>query len=544
MLRTLLILPIIVLLLACNADLPIQEGTDEVAVDSSESKAQDAMEQGELVPPDLLFGELFRRVQMEQLFDDGKTFVDMIPRMPAAEIMKNYRAASDKIDTNLMDFVLEHFDPPFDPNTTFQSDASRNIVDHINALWPVLTRRAGAGEGDAGSLIPLPKDYIVPGGRFREIYYWDSYFTMLGLKAAGEDQRIRDMVDNFAYLIEEIGFIPNGNRTYYLTRSQPPFFAAMVSLLVSIDGPSVYAKYLNPLRKEYDWWMEGLDTNDQVAGAKLHLVSMPDGSVLNRYYDRGDRPRAESYREDVLTIRESGRDSATVARHLRSGAESGWDYSSRWLADGTNLYTIETTDIIPVDLNALLYQTELTLELAYRNTQNPDMARQMQEKRKRRRSAIQAFLWNPATAWFEDVNWTSMKPTGRLSLAGMYPFFFDLAAEDQAESAFVTLKEKFLAPGGVRSTLVDSGQQWDNPNGWAPLQYMTVVGLEKYGNEALANDIRQRWLANNDRVYENVTKMVEKYNVEDLSLLAGGGEYPVQDGFGWSNGVYLALKQK
>ncbi|PHI18554.1 trehalase [Lewinellaceae bacterium SD302] len=519
----------------------MEEVADKVAMSANDPAVTASETDEALLPPDILFGELFQRVQMERIFEDGKTFVDMIPRMPAAEIMENYHAAAGKIDTNLEAFVLEHFDLPFDPNTDFASDESRDIVAHINALWPVLTRKAGEGEGAAGSLIPLPKDYIVPGGRFREIYYWDSYFTMLGLKAAGEDQRIRDMVDNFAYLIDEIGFIPNGNRTYYLTRSQPPFFAAMVSLLVSIDGPSVYAKYLDPLRKEYDWWMKGYDEDRPITSPTLHLVPMPSGAVLNRYYDAGDRPRAESYREDVLTIRESGRDSATVARHLRSGAESGWDYSSRWLADGKNLHTIETTDIVPADLNALLYQTELTLELAYRNTQNPEMAKTMQSRRKARRAAMQTFLWNPASAWYEDYHIKTGKPTGRLSLAGMYPFYFDVASENHAEVAFKTLEDKFLAPGGVRSTLVESGQQWDAPNGWPPLQYLTIGGLRKYKSNELAAEIEKRWLANNERVYQNVTKMVEKYNVEDLSLLAGGGEYPVQDGFGWSNGVYLAL---
>lgn len=497
----------------------------------------------QLLPPDLLFGELFERVQMERIFPDGKTFVDMRPRSSAAEINQAYETQKGAADFDLLAFVNEHFEAPFDPGTRFESDTSRGIGEHIKALWPVLTRRAGAGEGDDGSLIPLPKNYVVPGGRFREIYYWDSYFTMLGLRVSGEEELIRDMVDNFAHLINELGFIPNGNRTYYLTRSQPPFFAAMVQLLAEIDGPSVYAKYLTPLRREYDWWMEGeaeLRAGDEQTA--LHLVKMPDGSLLNRYYDRGQRPRAESYREDVLTIRESGRDSVTVARHLRSGAESGWDYSSRWLADNENLHTIETTDIVPPDLNALLYHLEETLETAYGNTQNPEPARQFRERRKARLAAVRKYLWNPQTNWYEDYHIVTGQPTGRLSLAGMYPFAYGLARAEEAPAAFAVLEEKFLAPGGLRSTLVASGQQWDAPNGWPPLQYLSVTGLRRYDNKPLAQEVADRWRANNERVYENVTKMVEKYNVEDLSLEAGGGEYPVQDGFGWSNGVYLGLE--
>ncbi|MEL6274516.1 MAG: alpha,alpha-trehalase TreF [Bacteroidota bacterium] len=508
------------------------------------TSAEQATEQQNETPPDLLFGELFERVQMERIFPDGKTFVDCIPKRSPEEIMAAYENAKHQPEFQLRAFVLEYFELPEEPASGFQSEADRNIIDHINALWPVLTRKAGEGEDDAGSLLPLPNDYIVPGGRFREIYYWDSYFTLLGLKAAGQQEMIRNMVNNFAYLIDEVGFIPNGNRTYYLTRSQPPFFAAMVSLLVSVDGPSVYEKYLPQLRKEYDWWMEGADQLTIDNPAALHTVRMPTGAILNRYYDRGDRPRAESYREDVETIHASGRDSATVARHLRSGAESGWDYTSRWFADGQNISTIETTDIVPPDLNALLYHTELTLELAYNNTGNQEATEMIQQRRLARRAAMQQYLWNPTTNWYEDYHWVDGRHTGRLSLAGMYPFYFDVASKEDADAAFPVLNEKFMAPGGVRSTLDETGEQWDAPNGWPPLQYITIKGLEKYGELKGAKIIKERWLTNNERVYSNVNKMVEKYNVEDLSLLAGGGEYPVQDGFGWSNGVYLALKME
>lgn len=535
-----LCLPALLLFLVCSCQGTQPVSTTEPGLASGGLVATDQSE--DLIPPDLLFGELFKRVQMERIYPDGKTFVDMIPKQSGAEIMRAFEQAKTKKDFELKKFVEQYFDPPANPTSGFASTPGRDIVDHINALWPVLTRKAGEGEGAAGSLIPLPKDYIVPGGRFREIYYWDSYFTMLGLKAAKRYDDIRNMVDNFAYLIDEVGFIPNGNRTYYLTRSQPPFFSSMVSLLAEIDGAEVYANYLPQLRKEYDWWMEGADQLNSENRAVLHTVLLPTGGVLNRYYDRGDRPRAESYREDVLTIRESGRDSATVARHLRSGAESGWDYSGRWFADGQNISSIITTDILPPDLNSLLYHTEQVLELAYYKAGNTAESKAMQEARTKRRSAMQVFLWNDKTNWFEDYNWVENKPTGRLSLAGMYPFYFNVASEDMSSNAFEVLRKTFLADGGVLSTPAATGQQWDAPNGWPPLQYITIKGLERYKEFPLSHDIRQRWLSNNERVFTNVNKMVEKYNVMDLSLLAGGGEYPVQDGFGWSNGVYLALK--
>jgi alpha,alpha-trehalase len=491
-----------------------------------------------LLAPDELFGELFRRVQMEQIYPDGKTFVDMIPRERAGVIMAAYRAERNEPAFDLKAFVERHFDPPASPESGFTGSVDRSITEHINALWPVLTREAGSDEGDAGSLLVLPEDYVVPGGRFREIYYWDSYFTLLGLAAAGEGELVRSMVENFAYLIDQVGFIPNGNRTYYLTRSQPPFFSLMVGVLAAVENDRVYAEFLPQLKAEYDFWMNGAELASADNRAVNHVVWVSDSTYLNRYYDAGDRPRAESYREDVLTIRESGRDSQTVARHLRSGAESGWDYSARWFADGENLATIITTDIVPPDLNGLLYHLEITLA---EHIQLIPQREAFTRRAERRKASIDRYLWNPETNWYEDLNWATGEHTGYLTLAGVYPLFVGAAPPERAERVAEVVREEFLAPGGLRTSLTTTGQQWDEPNGWPPLQWMTYAGLREYGHTGLAETIRRRWMDNNERVYANVRKMVEKYNVEDITLEAGGGEYPVQDGFGWSNGVYLRM---
>ena len=152
------------------------------------------------------------------------------------------------------------------------------------------------------------------------------------------------------------------------------------------------------------------------------------------------------------------------------------------------------------------------------------------------------YCWNTVDGVYEDYNWVTQKRTGVKSLAMAYPLFFNMASQVQADKVAAYLGEHFLKPGGVVTTLANTGQQWDAPNGWAPLQWMTVQGLENYGHHNLALTIAERWTALNEKVYKNTGKFVEKYNVEDLTLDAGGGEYPVQDGFGWSNGVYLALK--
>ena len=527
-----------VLLLACNADRDPALAANDAGRERTVEVVTDSLNVERLQAPDELFGELFREVQMQQVYPDGKTFVDMIPRQSARAIMETYRTKRSERGFDLKTFVEAHFDPPASPESGFTSDGSRSITEHINALWPVLTRRAGSDEGSAGSLIVLPQDYVVPGGRFREVYYWDSYFTLLGLAAAGRDSLVRSMVTNFAYLIDELGFIPNGNRTYYLTRSQPPFFGLMVEVLAGIEGDQVYAEFLEQMEAEHAFWMRGEGEVSAAQPAVNHVVLVGDSTVLNRYYDAGDRPRAESYREDVLTIRESGRDSQLVARHLRSGAESGWDFSARWFADGQHLSTIVTTDIVPPDLNALLYKLE---SLLAEHTELIPEKEAWQERADRRRAAINDYLWNGSTGWYEDRNWTTGAFTGYLTLAGVYPLFVQAAPEDRAATVARHLESDFLAPGGLRTSLQQTGQQWDAPNGWPPLQWMAYAGLRNYGFDDLATTIRSHWMTNNERVYENVDKLVEKYNVEDITLEAGGGEYPVQDGFGWSNGVYLRL---
>jgi alpha,alpha-trehalase len=374
---------------------------------------------------------------------------------------------------------------------------------------------------------------------------------MLGLQEDGETETIRNMVDNFAWLIENYGFIPNGNRTYYLSRSQPPFFAKMVQLLSEIEGKEVYLEYLPALQKEYDFWMNGSDNKDLLAYKRV--VKLPDGEILNRYWDDKDTPRPESYREDVETAEKAidknpDLTREEVYRDLRAGAESGWDFSSRWLSiNGNgdfNLYSIHTTQIIPVDLNSLLYNLEQTLALAYELEAAPEKAEVYREKSENRKAAIQKYLWEEETGFYFDYNFKNSNTTGIYSLAGVYTLFFEISEKEQARKVAETLEQVFLRPGGLVSTPHNTGQQWDAPNGWAPLQYMSIEGLRNYGIDQLASEIKARWLNLNQNVYENTYKLLEKYNVEDLSKESGGGEYPTQDGFGWTNGVYQKLSKE
>src|SRR2546426_563773 len=302
-------------------------------------------------------GQLFHDVQLSGIFEDSKTFADARPRLAPQDITARYVSAKSSPQFNLRQFVEEHFELPRPVGEGFRSDTSQTMEQHIRALWPVLTRPPDTADARS-SLIPLPNPYVVPGGRFREVYYWDSYFTMLGLIESGRTDLVKNMLDNFAHLIRTVGHIPNGNRTYYLTRGQPPYFAAMVGLYARATDTAHALVYLDAIEKEYAFWMDGADTLS-IGHAYRRVVRLPGGVVLNRYWDDSNEPRPESYRPDVeigQTLPESLR--AGFYRNARATAESGWDFSSRWMRDPRDLRTLETIDLIPVDLNSLLYNAE------------------------------------------------------------------------------------------------------------------------------------------------------------------------------------------
>ncbi|QCR24784.1 alpha,alpha-trehalase TreF [Pontibacter sp. SGAir0037] len=488
--------------------------------------------------PEEQLGELFKQVQLKEVFSDSKTFVDCIPKSSPEAILSSYQEQKDNASFNLRDFVLQHFELPPEPATNFKSDTSLTVSEHIRQLWPILTREPGT---DNSSLLPLPYPYVVPGGRFREIYYWDSYFTMLGLQASGETELIQYMVDNFSHLIETVGHIPNGNRSYYTSRSQPPFYSLMLKILAEEKGEQILLTYAPYLRQEYTFWMEGSNTLTSKSTQHRRVVKLPDGSILNRYWDDNPSPRPESYREDVQLAAASGRNHEEIYRNIKAAAESGWDFSSRWFTDGKTLATIHTTDIIPVDLNALLYHLEKTLAEVASLQGNKAEEQFFTKKAKSRQKALLKYCWSKADGFFYDYDFVKTAHTAQPTLAGVFPLYFRIAKPKQAARIAKRIEADFLKPGGLVTSLNRTGEQWDSPNGWAPLQWISYKGLTNYGYNSLADTIAANWIRLNKVVYHHTGKMVEKYNVEDLTLEAGGGEYPNQDGFGWTNGVLLKL---
>jgi alpha,alpha-trehalase len=505
--------------------------------------APSAVDAGRYDPP-VALGRLFHDVQMARVFPDSKTFVDARPLAPPAEIVRRYAAARDSAGFDLRAFVARWFEPPRAAGEGVRVAGGGTMEEHIRALWPALTRQPDAAD-PRSSLIPLPNAYVVPGGRFREVYYWDSYFTMLGLVESGRMDLVRSMLDNFAHLIRTEGHVPNGNRTYYLGRSQPPFFAAMVGLYAQHADAAGALRWLDALETEHAFWMEGAG---RLAPGEAHrrVVRLRDGPVLNRYWDDRPEPRPESYREDWTAAQKLPAERREAFyRNVRATAESGWDFSSRWMRDPADLTTLETTELAPVDLNSLLYHQERTIAALRAFRARPgdaEVAARYARAADERRRALLAAAYDPADGFFYDVRWrTGERVRDRPTMAAAVPLFFGLATPDQGRAVAARLGRDFLKPGGFVTTLVRSGQQWDAPNGWPPLEWMGMEGVRRYGRADLADTARARWLALNRRTYAATGRMVEKYDVMDITRPAGGGEYPTQDGFGWTNGVALAL---
>ena len=364
--------------------------------------------------PNEIYQELFEDVQISRIFPDSKTFCDAIPRrLTPNEILERYRQEKAKLTFDLSSFVSEHFIIPSAVTNTTIVNEKWTIVEHCHRLWPLLTRTVT--KENYSSLIEVPHPFVVPGGRFREFYYWDTYFTMLGLIRSKETKLANDMLENFAFLIRTIGHIPGGNRSYYLNQSQPPFFSLMTELLGQTE------KYQNELEMEYEFWM------------KKRAVTLDDGTILNRYYDdRGNKPRPEAFVEDFETAYKSRK--KNVYFDLTAAGECGWDFSSRWMVDETDLSTTITTSILPVDLNCLLHH----LELAIGKTSEAE----------RRYRAIQKYMWSDQLNFFTDYNFIKKEPTNRLALAGLFPIWLRVSTE-QAKHVTHQIESLFLHGDGL-----------------------------------------------------------------------------------------------
>jgi len=494
---------------------------------------------------------LYAAVQQSALYKDSKTFADALPTRNPSDIEADFDKQKNEPNFSLQAFVNQHFTLPQRPQINSGTQApNANLAAHLKGLWPTLHQPADSSLPAYSSRLPLPYPYTVPGGRFTEMYYWDSYFTLAGLMASQEHDQVRHMLNNFKHLINTYGYVPNGTRSYYLGRSQPPFFASMVLMFGQRYGMSLALPFTATVEKEYSWWMRGQDQLSQKGQALNRVVMLDSGLVLNRYFSNNNGPRTESYREDMaLAANLTQAQKEDLWLNIRATCESGWDFSTRFMATPGQLSSLNTTQLIPVDLNCLLYQYESLLALLYSLQKNTIASQSFAQRAMNRRKALMRYCYNAEKQWFFDYNYVQGQQTPAYTLAATYALFFGLVSQEQAVYMGQKLKDDFLMPGGLVTTVYPAqkapgpAQQWDHPNGWPPLQYMAIKGLERYYMQDLANNIKARWLGFNQRVYKRTGRMVEKYNVVDTTLQAGGGEYPTQDGFGWTNGVWLSLNE-
>ena len=377
---------------------------------------------------------------------------------------------------------------------------------------------------DEGSLIGLPYPYTISGTNqmFREIYYWGTYFTNVGLILSGQTQLAQNNIDNMTYLISQYGFMPNGNRTYFLDRSQPPFLSQMVVELYAVTKNREWLKEkYESLKQEYVFWQ----------GKRM----TPSG--LNRFY--GQIPDSEALKEfgQYMCNRfgmESSPDGAVMEEYgkaLYSFAESGWDCSSR--------YGLTPHHFNSLELNCMLYNMEQNLSFIATEIgtgEAPDWA----EKATARKTLMQALMWDEEKGFFADYNFIAKKRNDMVATSTFYPLFVGLADKRQAASIYAVLgriEEAYgLASTEKRDDLYDL--QWDHPYGWPCQQYIVIRGLLHYGYKEDALRLAKKYTDIVERNFVSTGTLWEKYNV-CTGGVTNNKEYGTPPIMGWTAATYL-----
>ncbi|KAG7217636.1 hypothetical protein INR49_021324 [Caranx melampygus] len=484
-------------------------------------------------------GPILDQVQRAKLFDDDKYFVDMkLKAMPdvvlsAFQNLSNETTNMTVPPAKLQEFLNVYFEKP---GTEFESWTPPDWHDNIfknpskqielknfsSLLFQIHTDVKDHPE--LYSQIYTPHPVVVPGGRFRELYYWDSYWVINGLLLSEMTDTAYGMIQNFLYLVNRYGFIPNGGRIYYERRSQPPFLTLWRR--ATIKQPRIkISSALPALEQEYRFWMQNRSVAVKVNGAE---------HVLNRYHVQVGLPRPESYTDDQELAEGLTADrKEQLWMDLKAGAESGWDFTSRWYIDGDgqnsgSLRETRTSQILPTDLNALLCLNERTLASFHRTLGDGDSAALYDQAAARRLRAMEAVLWDDEKgAWF-DYNLIAHSKHFEFYPSNLAPIWAQCYSQpEMGERAVQYLKGSgaLQFPNGVPTSLRESGQQWDYPNAWPPLQHMLITGLSKLPSEdaqQLAFDLAQRWIKTNWLAYMKYDAMFEKYDVNGDGKPGGG----------------------
>ncbi|XP_076275764.1 trehalase-like isoform X1 [Rhynchophorus ferrugineus] len=514
-------------------------------------------------------GDLLDTIQLSGIYSDSKTFVDMSMIYSVNETLKNFsnlmnQTNNEPTQDDLMQFISTNFvsanetvswtPSDYNPNPSFLNkitdDEVRTFAQNLVAIWPTLGRKVSddvINDPTKHSIIPIPNGFIIPGGRFRESYYWDSYWIIRGLLISGMSETAKGMLENFVYLINQYGFIPNGARVYYLNRSQPPLFTLMVSMYIEYTNDTNILTSIVPyIEQELSWWLENRTITVKKHGREYRLA---------HYQSLSNTPRSESYKEDYTTCSyyTDSNDQQICYQSLKSGAETGWDFSSRWFFDdqggtSTNLTHIRTQRVVPVDLNSFLYKAFQSLSDFYRYLGDKRKENQWASLSNDWLQSIEEVLYNQEDGIWYDYDSILEKPRKYFFPSNFAPLWADAYNQrhkniygKRAAQYFTNVNiTQYL--GGIPTSLDQSGEQWDFSNAWPPLQELVVLGLMKSENEEalqIAHLFGSRWISANIKGYNDSQIMYEKYDAVIPGAFGGGGEYTVQAGFGWTNGVAL-----
>ncbi|STX51087.1 Alpha,alpha-trehalase [Legionella busanensis] len=394
-------------------------------------------------------------------------------------------------------------------------------------------------------LLYLPFPYVVPGGRFNEMYGWDSYFIELGLLEHNRLQLAKNMVDNLIYEVKHYGTILNANRTYYLERSHPPLLTEMILAYYYKTQDKEWLKSTLPaINKLYRYWTQ-----------PPHLIPKLG---LSRYYAGGSGPCPEEsptyyskvidyfqthdvtdYEKTLYYNEHTKKLTPLFYRADRTVRESGFDITAKF-----GPFSAAIMDYAPVDLNVLLYKLEQESQEIYTILKQEKIANVWKNRAQRRAKLINRYLWDARTGYYFDYNFKTKKLRNYSYATTFYPLWAGIASKKQAQ-ALINNLPNFLEKGGLLTSKHYPGLQWDAPFGWAPLHYFTVFGLENYGYRQLAHDVANRFIKTVEKGYEQAHTIFEKYDVEERSIHTVDKikfSYKTNEtGFGWTNGVYLVF---
>jgi len=378
---------------------------------------------------------------------------------------------------------------------------------------------------DDGTLIGLPYPYTVPcvSGMFQEMYYWDTYFTNVGLILSGKIEQAKNNVNNMLYLVEKYGFMPNGNRTFYLRSSQPPYLSLMVrDIYAATKDKEWLLNAVESLKIEYSFWYNRRNTK---IGLNQYNFNRENTSKEYAFSELKTRLPLENYISDEEKRLE----------HFICNTESGWDLNPRWGFEGFNF--------VQVDLNCLLYAMEYNIAF-FENELNRDNCEWL-KRAEARKKLIYRYLWNEEKAMFLDYNFVTEKHSDVCSAASFYPLFTEIADDDMAQKTAKNLLSELETEFGILTCgnhNVPGIYQWDAPQGWAPLHYIAVKGLLNYNINDSAFRIAKKYLSTVENNYQKTGRLWEKYNVADGSINTNN-EYDMPAMLGWSAGVYLYFEK-